>query len=147
MPCVTNSLLAVNAMVNSKYNRQCLKCDHLKNSVFVWSLKFKCWITGIQQSGSDTQLEHLHAEYLQQFFFLPEHFLLLTRHSLISEISGQGLPKGDGYWRTCRVRVSWPRLNPQVLPDREQGLHSLHSPTSQCTDRVKIEVFSYFKLG
>lgn len=48
-------------------------------------------------------------------------------------MSGQGLPKGEGYWRTCRVRVSWPRLNPQVLPDREQGLHLPHSPTSQCT--------------
>lgn len=48
-------------------------------------------------------------------------------------MSGQGFPKGEGYWRTCRVRVSWPRLNPQVLPDREQGLHSPHSPTSQCT--------------
>ena len=70
-------------------------------------------------------------------FSLPGHFLLFTRHSLISEISGQGLPKGDGYWRTCRVRVSWPRLNPQVLPDREQGLHSLHSPTSQCTELRK----------
>lgn len=68
-------------------------------------------------------------------FSLPGHFLLLTRHSLISEISGQGLPKGDGYCRTCRVRVSWPRLKPQVLPGREQGLHSLHSPTSQCTAR------------
>lgn len=66
-------------------------------------------------------------------FSLPGHFRLLTRHSLISEMSGQGLPKGEGYWRTCRVRVSWPRLNPQVLPDREQGLHSPHSPTSQCT--------------
>lgn len=76
---------------------------------------------------------------LRSLFFLrppPGHFLLFTRHSLISEISGQGLPKGDGYWRTCRVRVSWPRLNPQVLPDREQGLHSLHSPTSQCTCAV-----------
>lgn len=31
------------------------------------------------------------------------------------------------------MRASWPRLKPQVLPDREQGLHSLHSPTSQCT--------------
>lgn len=35
------------------------------------------------------------------------------------------------------MRVSWPRLKPQVLPDREQGLHSLHSPTSQCSDRGK----------
>lgn len=66
-------------------------------------------------------------------FALPVHFRLLTRHSLISEISGQGFPKGEGYRRTCRVRVSWPRLNLQVLPEREQGLHSLHSPTSQCT--------------
>lgn len=65
----------------------------------------------------------------------PGHFLLLTWHSLISEISGQGVPKGDGYWRTCRVRVSWPRLKPQVLPEREQGLHSLHSPISQCTEQ------------
>ena len=64
---------------------------------------------------------------------LPGHFRLLTRHSLISEMSGQGLPKGEGYRSTCRVRVSWPRLNPQVLPDREQGLHSPHPPTSQCT--------------
>ena len=63
----------------------------------------------------------------------PRHFFFFTRHSLISEISGQGLPKGDGYWRTCRTRVSWPRLKPQVLPDREQGFHSLHSPTWQCT--------------
>lgn len=68
------------------------------------------------------------------FFSLPGHFLLLTRQSLISEISGQGLPKGDGYWRTCLVRVSWPRLKPQVRPDLEQGLQSLHSPTLQCTD-------------
>lgn len=43
------------------------------------------------------------------------------------------MPKGEGYRRTCRVRVSWPRLNPQVRPDCEQGLHSPHSPTSQCT--------------
>lgn len=72
-------------------------------------------------------------------FALPGHFRLLTKHSLISEISGQGFPKGDGYRRTCRVRVSWPRLNPQVLPEREQGLHSLHSPTSQCTKLRKTK--------
>lgn len=67
------------------------------------------------------------------FLHVPGHLFFLTRQSLTSEISGQGLPKGDGYCRTCLVRVSWPRLKPQVLPDREQGLQSLHSPTSQCT--------------
>lgn len=72
-------------------------------------------------------------------FYLPGHLFFLTRHSLTSEISGQGLPNGDGYCRTCLVRVSWPRLKPQVLPDREQGLHSLHSPTSQCTNRGNAE--------
>lgn len=78
-------------------------------------------------------------------FALPGHFRLLTKHSLISEISGQGFPKGEGYRRTCRVRVSWPRLNPQVLPEREQGLHSLHSPTSQCTKlrKTKKNRFSF----
>lgn len=66
---------------------------------------------------------------------LPGHFFLLTWHSLISEISGHGLPNGDGYWRTCLVRVSWPCLKPQVRPAQKQGLHSLHSPTSQCTEK------------
>lgn len=79
---------------------------------------------------------------------LPGHFRLLARHSLISEISGQGFPKGEGYRRTCRVRVSWPHLNPQVLPDREQGLHSPHSPTSQCTRlRETIQHFSISVTG
>lgn len=90
--------------------------------------------------------------YYQLLLSLPGHFLLLTRHSLNSDTSAQGLPKGDGCWSTCRVRVSWPRLNPQVLPDREQGLHSLHSPTSQCTDgggkegdgEVRVSRFFFF---
>lgn len=121
MPCVTKSVLALNAM--GQQLLQCLECGRFKSFTFcftgIWSQNLtNSWNTNV---------------FLGFFFFLPGHFLLLTTHSLISEISGQGLPKGDGYWRTCRVRVSWPRLNPQVLPDREQGLHSLHSPTSQCT--------------
>lgn len=89
----------------------------------------------LRPSGFSLSLRLLRFLCALRSFFLrpPGHFLLLTTQSLISEISGHGFPKGDGYRRTRRVRVSWPRLNPQVLPDREQGLHSLHSPTSQCT--------------
>lgn len=77
---------------------------------------------------------------ISRFVSLPIHFFLLTTHSLTSETSGQGFPKGDGCWRTCLVRVSWPRLNEQVLPPREHWLHSLHSPTWQCTElRKKAE--------
>lgn len=82
--------------------------------------------------ASDSVNSHL-SSFTFRLVYWPGHFLLLTRHSLISEISGQGWPKGDGYWMTCLVRVSWPLLKPHVLPDREQELHSLHSPTSQCT--------------
>lgn len=61
------------------------------------------------------------------------HLLLLTKHSLFSEVCGHGLPIGEGFCRTFLVLVSSPHLKPQVFPKREQGLHSLHSPTSQCT--------------
>lgn len=68
------------------------------------------------------------------------HLLLLTKHSLFSEVCGHGLPIGEGFCRTLLVLVSSPHLKPQVFPKREQGLHSLHSPTSQCTKTVNKSV-------
>lgn len=62
--------------------------------------------------------------------FFP-HFFLLGKHSLFSEVAGQGLPWGLGFCTILRVRVSSLR---QVFNIREQRPHSLHSPTSQGTE-------------
>lgn len=59
------------------------------------------------------------------------HLFFLTTHSLFSRVEGQGLPWGLGVCRTFRVRLSSPM---QFFPIREHGPHSLHSPTSQCTE-------------
>lgn len=79
---------------------------------------------------------------------IPGHFFFRTTQSLFSKVTGQGLPCGVGVLRIFRVLVSSPRLKPQVFPGREQGLHSLHSSTSQCTGRQQgKEVYSHRERG
>lgn len=73
---------------------------------------------------------------------LPGHFFLLTTHFLVSDVGPQGLPWGEGTCRISRTLVSSPRLKPHTFPLREQGPHSPHSLTSQCTCGVHAMICS-----